>query len=215
MSSFGLIFDFDGVVVLSEPVHVRAWKDMAGEMERALPEAFHEGAVGRSDGVIAGELARLWGAKVDAEEILESKRRHYQRRAPKENRLVPGVKRALAHFGSRAPIGLATSSTMADVGPLLEIHGLAAFFSCVLTAESVARLKPDPEIYLESARRLGLRTEQCWVFEDSRAGAEAARAAGARVIAITTTFDAEYLRPASADFPDFTDLEALRRLIDS
>jgi HAD superfamily hydrolase (TIGR01509 family) len=215
MTRTGLIFDFDGVIVLSEPVHVRAWRDLESHFDRRLPPRFAEDGIGRSDSILCDELAAAWDDGPSATAILAAKRRFYQGRAEKESELVPGVKEALAHFAERFPISLATSSCRADIDPHFERHGLRVFFRSIMTVESITRPKPDPEIYVKAAASLGLEPGECWVFEDSIQGANAARAAGAGVIGLTTTLSAESLAPVEAAFSDFLDLESIARRLQS
>jgi len=209
----GLIFDFDGVVVLSEPVHVRAWRDLASHFDQNLPPGFEESGVGRSDVILSDELAELWNGGPNAATLLAAKQRFYQGRIEKEGQLVPGVKEALAYLSERFPISLATSSSTGDVEPYFDHHGIGAYFRSVMTIESVTRPKPDPEIYLKAAASLGLEPSQCWIFEDSIPGADAARATGARVIGVTTSCSAEALAPLEASIADFRDLESIARLL--
>ena len=79
--------------------------------------------------------------------------------------------------------------------------------------DSVTHPKPDPEIYLKLFERMGMSPEACWVFEDSVQGATAARAAGARVIGLTTSLRAKTLAPLEGVLPDFRDVPGLCRLI--
>lgn len=210
---WGLIFDFDGVVALSEPVHAGAWDDVARHFGRDLPSGFAENGIGTTDQLGALDLARHWGGLVPGESVLEAKRRFYRERARLEADFVPGVVEALRYFSGRAPMAVATSSSRGDIEPWFERGGLTPYFSAVLTIESVTEPKPHPEIYLSAAARLGLPPERCIVFEDSVHGARSARAAGARLIGLTTTFEAEALGPLDAHIPDFSDLPFLLRCL--
>jgi len=211
---WGLIFDFDGVLALSEPVHAGAWDDVARHFGRDLPAGFAENGIGITDQIGAFDLARHWGGLVPGESVLEAKRRFYRERARHEADFVPGVAEALGYLHGRAPMAVATSSSRSDLEPWFERGGLAPYFSAVLTIESVREPKPHPEIYLSAAARLGLPAERCIVFEDSVHGARAARAAGARLIGLTTTFDAETLGPLDAHLPDFSDLAFVLRCLE-
>ena len=117
MTPTGLIFDFDGVVVLSEPVHVRAWDDVARHFGAALPASFGQSGIGRSDGVLSDELADFWrscgSCNASGSDILAAKRRFYQGRAPRETTLVPGIVEALESFAS--PSGLFNLSRLAGI----------------------------------------------------------------------------------------------------
>lgn len=214
MKPTGLIFDFDGVIALSEGLHFRAWEDQAREMGRALPDRFFEQSMGKSESSVAEGLAKDWDLADEAEQILDQKRRHYRDLAAREGVLVPGVAEALAELSRSFRIAVATSSAPGDIEPYLERYDLGKYFSAVLTIESIVRPKPDPEIYLKAAGLLQSNAGDCIVFEDSKPGADAARGAGARVIGITTSLPGEALAPVLAHFADFKDLDSIRRAIE-
>ena len=151
MKPKGLIFDFDGVIALSEGLHFRAWEDQAGEMGRVLPERFFEQSMGKSESSVAEGLAKDWDLADEAEQILDQKRRHYRDLAAREGVLVPGAAEALAELSRSFRIAVATSSAPGDIEPYLERYDLGKYFSAVLTIESIERPKPDPEIYLKAA----------------------------------------------------------------
>lgn len=213
MSRHGVVFDFDGVIALSEPVHIRAWEDLASEVGRRLPEGFAEMGLGFSDEGLCEILAAAWEGDFHRLELLDAKRRNYQKRAPLETTLVPGAPEAIAMLAESLPVAIATSSCEDDIRPVLKRYDLEGHFTAILTIESVTHPKPHPEIYLKSAAAIARKPSDCWVFEDSIHGATAARAAGARVIGMTTTLDAERLAPVHAAFPDYSDLESIRKLI--
>lgn len=212
LSSLALIFDFDGVVALSEPVHVGSWEDLAVHFSRPLPPGFTERGIGLTDRQMSFELAEHWG-DLGGEAVLEAKRRFYRRRAREEARMVPGVVETLRRYAGRLPLAVATSSSRDDLEPYFQREGLGQYFDAVLTIESVTRPKPDPEIYLAAAERLGRPPERCVVFEDSVQGARAARAARTRLIGLTTTFAPDALAPVDAHMPDFTDADFLHRCL--
>lgn len=213
MAETGIIFDFDGTIVLSEPVHAAAWADMAAHFGRELPAGFIERGIGSTDALLSEMLALEWGEGHTLESVLECKRRLYRARAAREVCLVPGAAAALAALSAEHPLALATSSSIGDVEACFQCHNLAGHFRAVLTMESVRAHKPHPEVYLLAAERLGVAPERCWVFEDSATGATAARAAGMKVIGVTTTFGAEVLGPVVGHVPHFEDLEAVVRLL--
>jgi HAD superfamily hydrolase (TIGR01509 family) len=215
MPKTGVIFDFDGTIALSEPVHAAAWRDLAVEADAPLPKGFEEYGIGRTDGELATLLAAAWRRPgLDAvEEILREKRRHYLRRATREAPLVPGVAQFIAAISGTYPIGLATSASHADVEPTLQSHGLTRYFGAMMTVESVTRPKPDPEIYLKAALALGIEPTESYAFEDSPTGATAARAAGLRVIGVTTTYEPADLGPLAGAIKDFEDLGLVKALV--
>jgi beta-phosphoglucomutase-like phosphatase (HAD superfamily) len=105
--------------------------------------------------------------------------------------------RGLARVG--VPRAVGTSASRGDVESLLGALGLRGYFEVIVTAEDVALGKPDPAVYLESARRLGSAPSECLVFEDSLVGVVAARRAGMRAIGVTTAHSAEELLGAGAE----------------
>lgn len=209
----GVIFDFDGTIALSEHVHQQAWVDLCQEWELTLPGDFLENAVGATDESLSNELATgLWRGRDEAE-ILLKKRRYYQKRCGTESLLVPGIDRLLKRLHGELPIGLATSASIDDITPTIKAYELGKFFDVVLTIESIKNPKPDPEIYLAVAQKLGIAPEATFVFEDSPVGTMAARAAGMKVIGMTTTFGIERIGPVMAELDDYQDLSAIERLL--
>ena len=107
---------------------------------------------------------------------------------------LPGVRRwleQLREVGVACGIGSSTEERNVKLG--LEILDLEMFFKTAVTAEHVKRGKPAPDVFLEVARRLGTRSERCVVFEDAPAGVEAGRAAGMKVVGVTTTHPGGHL----------------------
>jgi HAD superfamily hydrolase (TIGR01509 family) len=102
--------------------------------------------------------------------------------------LFPSAKTTLEQLRKmRLHLGVATSSVSASARPFLERTGIRSFFDVILTGDEVQRGKPDPDIYLEIAKRLGMPAETCLVIEDALAGVAAAKAARMRVAAIPDT----------------------------
>lgn len=210
----GLIFDFDGTIALSEPVHMEAWRDLAAEYGFELPEGFLERGIGATDDGLAEELAAHWRGGPDAGTILAKKRRNYQARCATQSVLVPGIETVLAHAHALCPVGIATSASVHDITPTLDAYGLGRYFHAILTVEDVERPKPHPEIYLKAAAKLGIDPRQSYAFEDSPTGAAAARAAGLRVIGMTTTFPPEAIGPVIGGLADYRDLTRVFALLD-
>ena len=97
------------------------------------------------------------------------------------------------------PLAVATSARRADAVELLEPLGLLDRFAVIVAAEDVTRGKPDPEAYLQAARRLGATPESCLVFEDAIVGVQAARGSGMRVFGVATAYDPADLLAAGAE----------------
>ena len=96
-----------------------------------------------------------------------------------------------------------------NVNFVLEKCNIEPYFKAIVAGDEVTRCKPDPEIYLTAATKLGLQAEECIVFEDAEAGIEAAKRAGMKVIVLATTFSREFLQTTDADYiiDDFRDID--------
>jgi HAD superfamily hydrolase (TIGR01509 family) len=98
--------------------------------------------------------------------------------------LLPGALEAVEALAARWPLGLASSSNRELIDLVLRVSALERWFAATVSSEEVPRGKPAPDVYLEAARRLGVRAESCAAVEDSENGILSAKAAGMRVLAI-------------------------------
>ena len=118
--------------------------------------------------------------------------------------LVPFLQKLQA---ARIPTAIATSAPRTNVDFTLNHTGTGKFFKTILDESFVSRGKPDPEIYLKAAAAIGFAPANCIVLEDSLSGVKSGKAAGCKVLAITTTHSAEELHEADAIIADFIGLE--------
>jgi beta-phosphoglucomutase family hydrolase len=179
-----LIFDLDGVLVDSMPVHTLAWQrylQSLGVNGNHVETRMH----GRRNDEIVRDFL---GPGVTPSVVFEhgaAKERLFRELIGDEldQRLVPGVKQFLERAGG-APVGLATNAEPANVDFVLDGADLRRYFESIVDGTQVASAKPAPDVYLLAASRLGVAPANCVVFEDSPVGIEAARAAGTRVVGI-------------------------------
>jgi beta-phosphoglucomutase len=191
-AGLALIFDMDGVILNSNPLHREAWAAYNRRFGIETDEAMHQRMYGkRNDEIVRdffgpelspAEVARHGAAKESLYRDMMTLRL--------VSSLVPGVTHLLQNRD--APMGLATNAEPANVdfvldGVLIGNVPLRNCFKAVVDGHQVSRPKPDPEVYLRVAALLGVEPRNCVVFEDSHAGIEAARAAGARVVGLRTT----------------------------
>ncbi len=183
-----LVFDMDGVIVDSNPLHRESWVAFNRRFGLETTDAMHEFMYGRrNDEIVRG----FFGAGLSDAEVAArgaAKERLYREMAAErvEEMLVPGVRRFVErHRG--APMAVATNAEPANVELILERAALAPYFRAIVDGHQVERPKPYPDIYLRAAELLGAPPHNCIVFEDSHSGVEAARAAGMRVVALQTT----------------------------
>lgn len=196
-----VLFDMDGVVADTMPLHRAVWRQFAAAhgIERSDDE------LRATDGRRASEIIEMLFGDLDAERVhaLAEAREALYREELRTARLeaVAGVReliRRLAELG--IPRVIATSATPENVSQVLRPLGLHGSFDATVTSADVKRGKPDPEVYLTAAARAGVAPSACLVIEDALPGIEAARAAGAACLGVTTSLPAARLLGAGASW---------------
>lgn len=197
-----VIFDMDGVLLNSEPFIARAARRMFAEKGLAVKESDFRPFIGAGEDRFIGGVAEKYGFILDPARDKARTYQLYLEIIRGQLRPLPGVAPFLAacrESGRR--IALASSADQVKVnGNLREIGLDRDSFDAVVTGEDVARKKPDPEIFLLAAKRLGCPPAETLVVEDAVNGVTAARAAGARCLGLTTSFNREQLAAAGADW---------------
>jgi len=185
-----LIFDMDGVILDSNPLHRVAWDEYNRRHGVETTEAMYHAMYGkRNDEIIRGFL----GSHLTDAEVFEhgaAKERLYRElmKPHVADALVAGVAEFIRrHRG--LPMGVATNGERANVDMALDGTGLREFFRVIVTGGDVVRAKPYPDIYLKAAELLDTAPDRCIVFEDSHAGVQAGLGAGMRVVGVSTTHD--------------------------
>jgi beta-phosphoglucomutase family hydrolase len=195
---FAAIFDWDGVIIDSSKAHEESWERLAGETGLALPEGHFVKGFGRKNEHI---IPHILGWTSDEEEI----RRHSLRKEALYREVVTergqealdGARTWLERLAEAGvPCAVGSSTHRANVELILDLAGLRSFFREIVTAEDVTAGKPDPQVFLTAARRLGFAPARCVVFEDAHVGIEAARRGGMRVVGVATTHPPEELTQA-------------------
>lgn len=175
----GYIFDCDGTLVDSMPLHYRAWS--ASFLHHNAPFEFSEARFYASAGVPDREtvaaLNKEYGCTLDADSIHHHKLEFFTKHLH-ELEAVPAVADVVRSVHGRSPISVASGSDLSLVNPSLRIVELHHFFEIIVTPADVERGKPAPDMFLLAAERMGVAPEKCLVFEDGQAGIEAANAAG-------------------------------------
>lgn len=206
-----LIFDLDGVLIDSEPMHKLAKERAFAEFGIVLSEATYDRHKGRPDEVALREMLDMHGVPEILPDLRQRKREHFQR----VEHLVQPVAGAIEFVRwakSRFRIALGTSSTPRNREFAFRLLGFADEFDVIVDAGRHQRPKPDPEVFLVAMRDLALAPANCWVIEDSLNGVLAAKAAGCVTVGITTTFDAHRLAQAGADLVVDSFAELRRRV---
>jgi beta-phosphoglucomutase len=196
----GIIFDLDGTMVDNMMVHHRAWQSKL----KTLGLDLHlDEVMEKVHGVNEEILERLFGDLYTLEERKQhsfEKEEEYRRIFKSELKLIEGLPQFLITLQERGvPLAIGSAAPPENVDFVLDNLNIRHFFKVILHARSVARGKPDPEIYQKAAAGLNLSPEECLIFEDSPVGAEAARRAGSKVVIVTTTH-------AAPEFAKFTNV---------
>jgi beta-phosphoglucomutase len=183
-----ILFDMDGVIVDSNPVHRDAWRIYNRRFGIETDEAMQQRMYGKRNDDIVRDF---FGPQVTAAEVRAhgaAKERLYREMMADRihQALVPGVVEFLdRHRGT--PKALATNAEPANVDFVLDAAGLRAHFDVIVDGDQVKLPKPHPQIFLRAAELLRVAAGDCIVFEDSLAGIEAARRAGMRPVGVRTT----------------------------
>jgi beta-phosphoglucomutase len=183
------LFDMDGVIADSNPHHRLAWEAFNRRYGLETTEAMQRSMYGKRNDQIVRDF---FGAGLADEEVAArgtAKEALYREMIGDrvESMLVPGIREFLERY-RETPKAVATNAEPPNVDFLLDQTGLRPYFQVVLNGHQVSHPKPDPEIYLLAAELLQTEPAACIVFEDSHSGVEAGRAAGMRVIGLSTTF---------------------------
>jgi beta-phosphoglucomutase family hydrolase len=179
----GLVFDCDGTIADTMPLHYQAWVAALREHGEDFPEAlFYELAGIPTVGVIE-ILNEKHGYDLPVQETADHKEGLYQTLVPQVLPIEPVVS-VIKRYAGRLPMAVATGGTRAICSKTLSSLHLLHYFQHIITADDVRHGKPAPDIFLEAARRLGVAPQDCYAFEDAELGLQSARAAGMTAIDI-------------------------------
>jgi beta-phosphoglucomutase len=203
-----VIFDLDGVIVSTDECHCRAWQRLADEegvcFNREINQRLRGVSRMQSLGIILERAKRCY---TDEEklQLAERKNSYYlaliRELSPAD--ILPGVMRLLDELKSRG-VKIATASSSRNAPFILERIGLAGYFDATADGNDIARSKPDPEVFLLAAQRLGVPAERCLVVEDADAGIEGALAAGMRALGVGQAARCSLATMSAADLNHIT-----------
>jgi beta-phosphoglucomutase family hydrolase len=188
-SGVAFIFDMDGVIVDSNPVHRLAWERFNRQYGLEMTEEMHLRMYGRRNDQIVRDY---FGDHLSDEEVVargRAKEAMYREMIADrlEEMLVPGLRSFLDRYRD-LPMAVASNAEPENVDFLLDRAGLRPYFRAVVDGHQVSNPKPHPDVYLLAAQLLGVDPASCIVFEDSPSGAIAGASAGMKVIGLRTTY---------------------------
>lgn len=212
---YGVIFDFDGVVIDSSRLHEESWQRLAEEEGELLPPNFFLNSFGMKNLFIISEL--LGWAK-DEENILRLSHRKsalYRERVKIEGITpLPGIENFLKELKElNIPCAIGTSTPKANLELALDLLNFRHYFQAFTTAEDVQQGKPNPEVFVIAAQRIEREPKNCVVIEDAHVGIDAANRGGFRSVAVATTHPLEsFAHSAQLGFSSTSDLSASKIL---
>lgn len=179
-----VIFDLDGVLVDSEPVWEQVRRAFVAEHGGTWQPDTQRRLMGMSTQEWAAYLSGELGVRLAPAEVARGVVDQMAARYADDLPLLPGAVEAVRRMAGEFRLGLASSSPRRLIDSVLAEAGLTGLFEVTLSTEEVTRGKPDPEVYLTVAKRMGVEPDACWAVEDSSNGLRSAAASGMRVIAI-------------------------------
>ena len=188
-AGWGAIFDWDGVIIDSSRQHDESWDRLAAEVGKALPEGHFKAGFGRKNEFIIPNILKWEDDPAKVVELSLRKEALY-REIVVERGLepLPGVRTWLERLAAAGvPCAVGSSTHRKNIEVSLDVLGLHGFFREIVSSEDVSHGKPDPEVFLKAAEKIGMAPGKSVVFEDAHVGIEAAHRAGMKVIAVATT----------------------------
>ena len=178
----GLIFDCDGTLVDSMPLHYQVWKTVLGRHGLDFPENLFYQYAGLPIEDIINRLSESQGVAVNAREVGQERDDLFH--SYPDSALVPvrAVVEIADRYRGEIPMAVATGSTRESATASLKAIGVLDWFAGVFSSIDVGRSKPAPDVFLAAADHIGVAPQKCVAFEDGEAGMVAARAAGMMVV---------------------------------
>ncbi|MFL5342832.1 MAG: HAD family hydrolase [Gemmataceae bacterium] len=177
----GLIFDCDGTLADTMPAHFRAWTAVTSRYGLTFPEQRFYELGGVPSHRIAALLAHEQGKTIDPDRLAREKEEAFLEHLPAIQPVAAVVALAKSAAG-RLPMAVASGGFRPVITQVLRQLGILEIFQAIVTAEDTVRHKPEPDVFLEAAKRLGVEPKWCAVYEDTDIGLEAARRAGMAAI---------------------------------
>ncbi|TXT58742.1 MAG: hypothetical protein BAJALOKI2v1_310030 [Promethearchaeota archaeon] len=208
INNYAVIFDMDGVLSDNSSAHLKSWQKLADEIGVEFTEDFFNQTFGQTSIKI---LQKLMQEEVEQEKLREwseRKERYYRKIVKDELEPLPGVKRLIEILNDHEfNLAVGSSGPRVNIEFLLEALEIKVYFDVIVGAEDVEKGKPDPEVFLKASDEFNINPRNCVVIEDAPVGITAARRAGMKTIALTTTHEREELQDADLILEDLSYLD--------
>ena len=218
-----IVFDFDGVLADSEPLHLRAYQKVLSRFGVTLSrDDYYANYLGYDDEGVFAQLTTRHGIQVDGQglrSLIDEKTRVFdatiETGIDSGGILYPGAAACITQMASRYPLGIASGALRHEIEAILRGAKLDQYFRFIVASGETPEGKPAPDPYRRAAELHAFLPRECVAIEDSRWGIESAKAAGLACVGITTTYSSEHLTAADriiASLDEFTPdlIDALR-----
>lgn len=198
----GIVFDLDGTLADTEPLHIDTWLVILNNLGLKFDESWMHQWIGLSDRLVAEHVCEQYLKGQSVEGLQHLKQQTYRNRAITEVKLFDQVEDYLHEITQFVPIALATNSSQDDVSAVFQATNLQRHLKVIVTANDVTNLKPHPEPYQSASFKMGLQPSLCFALEDSPAGIHSAKSAGLFAIGVENSHPSEKLKEANLIFSD-------------
>jgi beta-phosphoglucomutase family hydrolase len=206
-SKYCVIFDMDGVLADTEPIHFESWVKLGKEIGVEFTKELFEQTLGQQSPTIT---RRLVGGGIDQnliEKWADLKEQYYRDMVQNKLQPLPGAVELIKRLKSKGfKLAVGSSAPPENVELLLNSLKIKKYFDVIITAEDVEKGKPEPDVFLKASNILKIKPKNCVVIEDAPVGIEAAKRAGMKSIALTTTHDKEELQAAQMIMKDLSNI---------
>jgi len=185
-----LIFDCDGTLADSMPVHMKAWEKALVDFGAVYHEDFLDSLKGMNEEEIVQIYNQNFNLILNPKKVVDRKHHHYLKEIHHIKPILP-VTNVVKQYAGVLPMAVVSGGRKVNVYQTLEVIDVIPFFPVILTADDPVAPKPAPDIFLEAAKRLDVEPGFCLVFEDGDLGLEAAQKAGMKVVDVRFFYNKE------------------------
>jgi beta-phosphoglucomutase len=212
-----VIFDMDGVIIDTEPIHHYAFITHFAELGLAISDEEYASFLGKSTQNVYQSLKEKYELSQDVEALMRRKRELFNQRFDEDPTLdlLPGARALIEDLSQHhVQLALASSASKATIGRVFQRFGLAPYFAHIVSGEDFTQSKPDPSIFLHAAEVSQTPVTECIVIEDSSNGVAAAKAAGIYCVGYASPHSAgQDLRQADLIIQHFSELSAEKIMV--
>jgi beta-phosphoglucomutase len=215
-----VVFDFDGVLADSEPLHLRSYQDVLDPMGITLTrDEYYADYLGYDDEGVFTRIAEAHGLRMDERRLaalIEDKTRVFDQMIAAGEMLYPAARACVERIAAQFPLGIASGALRHEIEAILRAGRLDRHFRFIVASGETPAGKPAPDPYRRAAELHGVPPRNCLAIEDSRWGIESAKSAGLRCIGITSTYPREELGMADRVIDTLDELTSdfIRHIVD-